>query len=130
MTKLEQIKEVVSIGDLKEMVRECNSWNGSLDWLECYDMDEFDDLMSGMKPWEIARSCYFGSFNPCDEMFRFNGYGNLESLSDYEFEDELSSYEREIIDNYLSLYEDGSIDINDWLSDEVKEIIEKEDSDE
>lgn len=46
-----------------------------------YFMDDFDELMDGMKPWEIARAAFYGNhFNPSDDYFYFNAYGNLESL--------------------------------------------------
>ena len=46
-----------------------------------YFMDDFDEIMGGMKPWEIARATFYGNrFNPCDDYFYFNAYGNLESL--------------------------------------------------
>ena len=52
------------------------------DWI--YSMDEFDDIMSGQSPWEIARCAYYsGKFCPAHDWFWFNGYGNLES-SDFE----------------------------------------------
>lgn len=48
------------------------------DWI--YSMDEFDDIMSGQSPWEIARCAYYsGKFCPAHNWFWFNGYGNLES---------------------------------------------------
>ena len=52
------------------------------DWI--YSMDEFDDIMSGQSPWEIARCAYYsGKFCPAHDWFWFNGYGNLES-ADFE----------------------------------------------
>ena len=39
-----------------------------------YSMDEFDDVFSGAKPWEIARTCYYsGNFCPADDWFWFDG---------------------------------------------------------
>lgn len=51
------------------------------------DMDSFDDFLDG--PWEAVRSAFYGgrygykndSFNPNDPYFRFNGYGNVESIA-------------------------------------------------
>lgn len=45
-----------------------------------YDMDDFDELMCGMKPHDIARKIWFGDFNPMSDYWKFDGYGNLESL--------------------------------------------------
>ena len=48
-----------------------------------YSMDEFDEIFSDVKPWEIARACFYSRrFNPSDDWFWFNGYGNVES-ADY-----------------------------------------------
>lgn len=46
---------------------------------EIFSMEEFDYLMSGNKPWEVARAAYYGDFCPAHDYFWFNGYGNLES---------------------------------------------------
>lgn len=45
-----------------------------------YDMDDFDELMYGMKPHDIARKIWFGYFNPMSDYWKFDGYGNLESF--------------------------------------------------
>lgn len=48
-----------------------------------YSMREFNEIMEGMTPWEIARCCYYsGNFCPAHNYFKFNGYGNIVS-SDY-----------------------------------------------
>lgn len=45
-----------------------------------YSMGEFDYIMEGMTPWQVARAAYYGHrFCPADDYFWFNGYGNLES---------------------------------------------------
>lgn len=45
-----------------------------------YDMDDFDELMYGMNPHDIARKIWFGDFNPMSDYWKFDGYGNLESF--------------------------------------------------
>lgn len=46
-----------------------------------YDMVDFDDILNGLTPEEIARKVYYGhDFNPNRCWFRFNGYANLESF--------------------------------------------------
>lgn len=95
------------IENLLTMVQEINAYNGSMEHLELYDMDMFDDIMNGFEPMEIALKTYYGNFNPNDDYFRFNGYANLESLSEYELEDELLNYENEIINEYNNIKEEG-----------------------
>ena len=91
--------------DLLGMVQEVNSYNGDLDYLEFYDMDSFNDIMNGLDPDELARRIFHGDFNPNHEYFEFNGYGNLESLSEYDVEKELLDYEEEIRSTYKELFE-------------------------
>ena len=70
-------------------------------------MEMFDEIMSGFEPMEIALRIFFGDFNPNDDFFRFNGYANLESLSEYDLENELIDYENEIIEEYKRIEEEG-----------------------
>lgn len=94
------------IENLLTMVQEINAYNGSMENLELFEMDMFDDIMSGFEPMEIALKAFFGDFNPNDDYFRFNGYANLESLSYYDLENELLDYENEIIKEYTRIEEE------------------------
>ena len=91
--------------ELLEMVQEVNGYNGDLEYLEFYGMECFNELMNGLDPEEIARRIFHGDFSPYDEYFKFNGYGNLESLSVYEVQRELLDYEEEIRNTYKELFE-------------------------
>ena len=91
--------------ELLEMVQEVNGYNGDLEYLDFYDMDCFNDLMNGLYPDDLARRIFHGDFNPNYEYFKFNGYGNLESLSEYEVEKKLLEYEEEIRNTYKELFE-------------------------
>lgn len=53
-----------------------------------YSMDDFDEIMSGYTPMEIANMIHFGAYSPMDDYFTFDGYGNIETLSDIEYEDQ------------------------------------------
>lgn len=65
---------------------------------EPIDMDVLDDYFSS--PWEAIRSSFYGgrygfdrdSFNPTDDYFVFNGYGNIQSIP------YLDDYLKDIID--------------------------------
>ena len=93
-----------TIGKLIEMARELNSWNGSCEWAETFDIDEADDILADMKPSEILRALFFGdveygvSFT--DTQMRFDVYGNLEIISSYSLENEAWWYRDDIIDDY------------------------------
>ncbi len=59
--------------------RYCEESNNMDDYI--YSMEEFDEIMNGMTPWEVARACFYGhEFCPAHDYFRFNGYANLESF--------------------------------------------------
>ena len=81
-----------------KVVRDINSWNSQLDWLDFIDMDFFDEYMEGQSPLWIAERIFYGDFNPNDEYFILNGYGNLESYDEWKANKECEEYIDEIID--------------------------------
>ena len=84
MTREEAIKSYVehlSGEDLAVLLQHMNGYDGCFEESTYYDMDSFDEFMSNCTPTEIARMIYFGEFNPNDDYFRFDGYGNLESAN-------------------------------------------------
>lgn len=84
-----------------------------------YQMADFDEIMNGVEPWEVARSCFYGRhFCPVDDYFFFNGYGNIESIN-YILHDEraficLSDIAQYIIDNSDCL---GNMEIADIMDE-------------
>lgn len=46
--------------------------------------DEFFEIFFSNKPMEAARAASFGSLNWSDDYIKFNGNGNLESMSEYQ----------------------------------------------
>lgn len=74
--KIEQIKDILNNLDLDELVSCCSYLDGDD---AIYSMDDFNDILCGMEPWDIARAAYYGEFYPTDNYFRFNAYSNLES---------------------------------------------------
>ena len=93
--------------ELMAMVSDVNAENGELDNLDYFSMEEFDEILDMEKPWEIARKIHFGDFNPMHEYFTFDGYGNLESVSDWELERKLEEWEDEIMEAYGRMEEEG-----------------------
>lgn len=82
MTRYEAIKEALDNMNAADLVyihnEYCDAVNACDDRI--YSMEEFDEIMTGFTPWEIARAAYYsGKFCPAHEWFWFNGYGNLES---------------------------------------------------
>lgn len=119
------ILENVSIG--MELVNDVNSWDNSLEHLQVFSMYEFDDILEGYNPSGVAQKIFYGNFNPNDEYFRFNGYANLESLNEYDLEEEVKSYAWEIAQRTVELYEEGHLP---YLDNEVLEILEDQEDEE
>ena len=72
-----------------KVICDINDYIGAFDELMWYDMYEFDELMYGKTPLEIASLVADGDFNSNHSYWRFNGYGNLES-TDYPDWDDIS----------------------------------------
>ena len=82
MTRYEKIKSALDEMSTAELVNVHNAYCDAANYMDdyIYNMDEFDEIMSGQSPWEIARCAYYsGKFCPAHDWFWFNGYGNLES---------------------------------------------------
>src|ERR1700756_3423417 len=93
------------------MVSEVNGYDNSLDGYEVHEFDDyfFDNFFS--EKMEVARAVVFGEVNNwSDEWIRFNGYGNLESLSDFDYNKELEDGADEIINRFIELANDGNVD--------------------
>ena len=48
-----------------------------------YELDDYtlDEIFHGQEPSQIIKQIAYGDFNYSHDFFRFDGYGNLESLS-------------------------------------------------
>lgn len=55
-----------------------------------YDMEEFDEIFQNDEPSYIANRIFYGDFNPNDEYFTFNGYGNLVSFDSFDILEHIS----------------------------------------
>ena len=125
---LNEIKGLLlnDLNTLKDVVRELNSWNDYLEYLEVYENDEeFFNMFFEGKPAELARAIYYGDFNYNDEYIKFNGYGNLETFSEYEYEELLEENIEEITENLIVYAEYISMD-NEELDDLLSQYFEVE----
>lgn len=111
LEKFENLEESKKVEILKRAIQECNSWNGSLDWLDYQINDEeFFKIYYGDNIDEAVRAVCYGDYNYTDEYVIINAYGNLESLNKYEFENEILKYEEEILDTIEEEKENIDID--------------------
>lgn len=113
--------EDISVRDLEYMVRECNSYDGSLEDY-CYEINDEDFFnVHFTEPMEAVRAAYFGEYKYSDDYVRFNAYGNLKSVSTWDFEQELKDGTDEIIERYIEMLEDNSVSEYEHLFEEVED---------
>ena len=96
-----------------DIVGQLNSLNGSFETYTLYNMEDFNEIMGDLTSMEIVERIFFGDFNPNDGYFLFNGYGNLESIAEYDMADHFEPILDEIIDSMLYHYDDLYIDNNE-----------------
>lgn len=121
--KKEQVKEYLlkNIETLKDVVRELHSWDGSLEDLNYYQNDEYFFKEMFSETDEAVRAVCYGDYNYMDDYVKFNAYGNLDSCSELEYEEDLKNNIDEIIDTL----EENIENVN--ICDEIlKNIIESE----
>lgn len=117
-----KIKEAIEEMNPEELLMLHNNYCEACNYMDdyIYFMDDFDEIMSGMKPWEIARAAFYGErFNPCDDYFYFNAYGNLESLRCAEDADDEVIFTGDIAEHIARTGDDLG-------NDEIAEILEDE----
>ena len=114
--KILELLEEMNESDLLSVYREyLDAVNGYDDYI--YSIDEFDEILTGQTPEWIACRIFYGDFNPNIEYFKFDGYGNLQSVYSYELKeyiyiDDIADY---IIENNDSLYNDEIQEILDEM---------------
>ena len=121
MRNYEEIKNYLLSNEeeLLRVIQEVNCYNGSLPWLECYDNDEYTINELFNSPAEALRSAYFGDYDYNKPYFKFNGYGNIESLDEYDLRNQARNCIDDIINELLEHYQQLCI------SDKLKNLIEK-----
>lgn len=122
---MENLKQVLlnDMETLRDVIMQLNSWNGCLNHLDIHENDEeFFNVFFEGNPNEAVRASHYGDYRYMDEYVRFNGYGNLESLSKYQYEQELRDSVDEIID--LLIENKNNIDI----PSELEELLNQGDS--
>lgn len=115
MEKLEQLKNEVTFEELQEMLYDCIGYDGSFEDLDYRENDEYFFETYFRTKDEVARAICYGNYNYMDDFVRFNAYGNLESASKYQVEEEIENYKEEIIERYLELYENKNIYPSEYI---------------
>ena len=94
------IEEIKNLKDsqLLDLAKECYSYNGTCDWADVFGNDEFFFKDMFDDAYDAVRAVYFGEYNFHDDYVRFDAYGNLETLTDYQLEKEARDFVDDIID--------------------------------
>lgn len=111
-----------NVDHLMEVTREINGWNGTFsDTLEFWENDEefFNTFFTN--PMDAVRASYYGEYNYMDEYVRFNAYGNLESMDEYDVREEHLNMIDDIIEELIEMRH------NICVPDEVEEILDRYD---
>ena len=128
--KKEKIREYLLNNEetLLDVVSELNCWNGCLENLEFWENDEefFNTFFDN--PMEAIRATYYGDYNYNDEYVKFNGYGNIDSYSEYERIEEIKDNIDDIVDNLIECY--YNIYINEELENLILELLEEDEEEE
>ena len=122
--KIEAIKNIIACMEESDAValhnEYCYETNDYDD--EIIEMERFDEICEGMTPSDIARSIFYGDFNPNHEYFHFNGYGNFESTNyptDWIYPGDIA---REVVDLECAFGNDEiQEEIDSWSEDEDEE---------
>ena len=94
-------KENYTIEELKEMLGAVNYETGELDYIEMEDdIDAFLEMNFENDVTGLYRALAFGNFNWNDEYITLDSYGNIKTMNEGEYRDELRHYEDEIIESY------------------------------
>lgn len=111
-----------NLDELKGVVGEINAYNGSLDYLEVYDNNEYtiNELFYN-NPYEALERCWYGSYNINHSLIKFNGYGNIETLSDDEYEIELKDNIDDILQELLKVF--NKIDVSEQIYNLIKKTL-------
>ena len=121
MTKTEMIKDLLENMSESQLYTIVNEYFDKTNYYDdrIYDMDEFNEIMSGMSPSDIATKIFYGDFRPNDNYFRFDGYANLQSFDYISDEVDLEEIADYIIDND-----------EDFDNSDIREILDEEDEEE
>lgn len=91
-----------NLQELQELIQEVNeNTNGAYDNVIKYHSEEFWEVveLGEYSPLKIANMTYFGSYSPSDEFIGYDGNGNIESMNEKEYFNELEYYKEELKEN-------------------------------
>ena len=81
----------LEVDEFNEIMNELGYYDNMI-----FDMGEIDEHF--VSPYDALQFAYFGSFNPNDDYFTYNGYGNLETIHELDLPYYMEDYEGDIIE--------------------------------
>ncbi len=107
--------------DLFSICHDAFCYDGSFDFCDAFNAEDIDDFLCSMTPYDIMCRIVFGNVENVNDMLRFDAYGNLESVTEWDLHDEARDNIEEIadwlMDNYSntsSLYSDDDELFETW----------------
>lgn len=77
-----------------EICQDIDSYNGCMDFTRAVSLDE---AVEGLSSSDVARRMFYGNVKSLDDLIRFDGYDNFESVTRSELIEESADYIDEII---------------------------------
>lgn len=125
------VKAAINENDVREYIASCSGEkllelgkeifhdNGNCDWADVYDMVDFDEMVQGLKPFEIMTKIFYGGeTDPNQAYVHFDGNGNIESIHKGVLFSEIRDYADELADEYIDR---GHCDCDDELDEMLKQ---------
>lgn len=113
---LEHLEENDEVSILEDLMRAVDDYNGLFDGLRVYENDECTlRMFFGDELEDLARAICYGDYNYNDNFLRLDGYGNIETLNEYELEREVLEYKDDIINAFIDLVESGDLNLEDYI---------------
>lgn len=84
----ENITDTLTVSQLVELHnRYCEENNYGDDMIYEFNEENINEFIPD--PWDALCNSYYGNVNMSDDWFRFNGYGNIETIANGDVEDEI-----------------------------------------
>ena len=114
------IEDIADDSDIIQLVRQVNSWDGSLEDYDFLYMDELDELYGEMKLTDFL-SKLAPDFNYSDDGFRATIYG-IESCSIHDVADDIKDNIDEVVEAITNAMEEDDI----WIPSSLEEKLYEE----
>lgn len=87
--------EALKDDDLLALYKECNRGDGQFDFANTWDIE---DLCKCSDTYKIVKSVIYGNVRNVDDNVRYNGYGNLVTVTKYDLYNECKDHMSELIE--------------------------------